>query len=272
MSEDVKKYIGTVFLLTFLLSFLNYFGPGNEGTPGLILLMMQMMLPGLAAIYFIRQEKKSWKEFGFAFGGLKYYLMAYVLIVGFQFVHALTGAVLGLGELLPLRQGLALYSPGKLIPSTRILIVLIFLLNPLQNLLLGFGEEFGWRGYFLQKLLPQGLVYALVVNGVVWGLWHTPLILMGQHFPGAPYLGVAVMVLAAIPLGAIFTWLRLKSGSAVVAGFANGTFKATFFMGGMFYTEASLIFVNPVGLLGIPLLSLLAFALFRFFPVNIEMP
>lgn len=34
------------------------------------------------------------------------------------------------------------------------------------------GEEMGWRGWLLPKLMPLGAVPAIVVAGMAWGVWH----------------------------------------------------------------------------------------------------
>jgi len=41
-----------------------------------------------------------------------------------------------------------------------------------------FGEEFGWRGYLLPRLAPLGGISAAIITGVIWGLWHTPVIVL----------------------------------------------------------------------------------------------
>ena len=43
------------------------------------------------------------------------------------------------------------------------------------------GEEIGWRGYMLTRLVAGGLPAPILVSGLIWGLWHTPLILGGQY-------------------------------------------------------------------------------------------
>ncbi|WP_048106776.1 CPBP family intramembrane glutamic endopeptidase [Methanosarcina barkeri] len=39
-----------------------------------------------------------------------------------------------------------------------------------------FGEEFGWRGYSLPKLLPLERKKALIISSIIWGLWHLRLL------------------------------------------------------------------------------------------------
>lgn len=51
------------------------------------------------------------------------------------------------------------------------------------------GEEVGWRGYLVPALLPLGRGPALVVSGVVWALWHSPIVLLGFNYPGSPRAG-----------------------------------------------------------------------------------
>ena len=39
------------------------------------------------------------------------------------------------------------------------------------GILLGLGEEFGWRGFLLPRLLPMGRLRAILVVGFIW--WAT---------------------------------------------------------------------------------------------------
>ena len=89
------------------------------------------------------------------------------------------------------------------------------------------GEEIGWRGYLLPRLLPLGPVPAVLISGVIWGVWHAPLLLLGYNYPGAPgWLAVLSMCSMCIVVGAIFGWLRLRSDSVWPAALAHGTFNA----------------------------------------------
>ncbi|MCX2730100.1 CPBP family intramembrane metalloprotease [Saccharopolyspora sp. NFXS83] len=100
-------------------------------------------------------------------------------------------------------------------------------LAALLNLVPALGEELGWRGWLLPKLMPLGPLPALLITGVIWGGWHAPLILLGYNYPDAPgWLGVTAMIGMCILVGAVFGWLRLRSGSVWPAALAHAAFNA----------------------------------------------
>jgi uncharacterized protein len=96
------------------------------------------------------------------------------------------------------------------------------LIAPIFNALFAFGEEWGWRGYLLQKLLPLGQWPALIICGVIWGLWHLPVILLGYNYPLYPNSGWLFMLVLCILLGILFGWTRLATGSIWPAVIAHG--------------------------------------------------
>ena len=81
-----------------------------------------------------------------------------------------------------------------------------------------FGEEGGWRGYMMPKLMKiMGRGNALIVGGVIWGLWHAPLTCIGHNFgtdyTGFPYVGIVKMCIMCVLMGIILTYITEKSGS-----------------------------------------------------------
>lgn len=91
--------------------------------------------------------------------------------------------------------------------------LVIMALGSALNVIVAFGEEVGWRGWLLTSLRPLGTWPALLIVGVIWGLWHAPLILLGYNFARPDITGVAFMVGGCIMLGILFGWLRLRTGS-----------------------------------------------------------
>ena len=94
------------------------------------------------------------------------------------------------------------------------------------NAIAAFGEEYGWRNYLVGALREMKFWKAALFIGIVWGIWHFPLILMGHNYPNEPYWGVLLMVIMCILLGVIELYFVLKSKSMVVAAIMHGTFNA----------------------------------------------
>ena len=77
------------------------------------------------------------------------------------------------------------------------------------------GEETGWRGYLLPRLLDRlGPVHASLALGVVWALWHLPL----WAIPGDFHALIPIPLFAAQILAAsiLYTWLWQASGGGLI--------------------------------------------------------
>jgi hypothetical protein len=98
------------------------------------------------------------------------------------------------------------------------------ILAPFLNGVFGFGEELGWRGYLLPKLMPLGKPKAYAILGIIWGLWHAPLILVGLNYPGHPFLGVLGMIGVTTALGIYLNEQTLRHRSSILAGWIHGAF------------------------------------------------
>jgi membrane protease YdiL (CAAX protease family) len=85
------------------------------------------------------------------------------------------------------------------------------------------GEEIGWRGFLLPRLMKAGFGQweALLVTGAIWGLWHAPGPLSGCVFRGHWFLGIVMFTVGLILLGVVFGWLMLASGSVWVPAVAH---------------------------------------------------
>jgi membrane protease YdiL (CAAX protease family) len=90
------------------------------------------------------------------------------------------------------------------------------------------GEEIGWRGWLLPRLIERyGAGVAVVASGVIWGLWHAPLVLLGYNYPDAsPLVALATMVGFCTVAGAVLAWLRIRSGNVWAPALAHGAINA----------------------------------------------
>jgi len=104
----------------------------------------------------------------------------------------------------------------------------IFLASWFINLVPALGEEIGWRGWLTPQLLPLGVVPTIVITGVIWGLWHTPLILLGHNYPHLPgWLAVGAMVIFCTVIGGVLAWLTIRTNSVWPAALGHSTINAT---------------------------------------------
>jgi uncharacterized protein len=90
-----------------------------------------------------------------------------------------------------------------------------------------FGEELGWRGLLWRELGHLGFWRASAVIGLIWGIWHAPLILAGLDYPQHPKLGFLLFLVNSMLLSNIFSYLRLKAKSVIAPSIAHGACNAT---------------------------------------------
>jgi membrane protease YdiL (CAAX protease family) len=108
------------------------------------------------------------------------------------------------------------------------------------------GEEFGWRGYLQIRLLARRPLGAAAVTGLIWGVWHYPLILMGLEYPDHRLMGLVVFPLTTIFYSIVLGWLKQQSGSIWPPSLFHATMNTIggnvlllLFLGGPYYIWVS---------------------------------
>lgn len=84
-------------------------------------------------------------------------------------------------------------------------------------------------------------------NGIIWGLWHAPLTIIGHNYgldyPGFPYMGILAMCLFCTVIGILFSYVTIKTGSCLPAALAHGALNG-FASAPSLFTKAG--FGNPI--------------------------
>lgn len=121
----------------------------------------------------------------------------------------------------------------------------------LFNSLFAFGEELGWRGWLVPALRPLGTWPMLLLSGVIWGVWHSPVILLGYNFGRTDVTGVLFMIGGCVFFGILLGWLRLRSASVWPAVLAHGSINAAGAMVVIFAaTQPDMALAGPLGIAG----------------------
>ena len=76
------------------------------------------------------------------------------------------------------------------------------------------GEEIGWRGYMFTRLIDSGVPRPVFASGLIWALWHVPLVLAGVYASGpSPIASSALLVVGITAFGYVIARMRLETGS-----------------------------------------------------------
>jgi len=236
--KPVASFLSLTFGLTWTLWTVLWIpAVGSNRILASVLVVPGMWIPGLCALLVTRfQLQESWRTTTLdRLGQKRYYLWAWLLPVAGTLASMLLTVGFGVARFAPnfswLREqmetaGTSLPVPVWVIVGAQVVIGLT--LGPLFNMLFTLGEEIGWRGFLLPRLLKAGLGQwpALVLTGIIWGIWHAPIILRGHNYPDHPYLGVFLMTAFTTLVGIIFGWLQLASGSVWVPTLAHASLNA----------------------------------------------
>ncbi|NHK28684.1 CPBP family intramembrane metalloprotease [Parvularcula flava] len=114
--------------------------------------------------------------------------------------------------------------------SMEMLVMIQFAVNlPLgiliNTFLLTFTEELGWRGWLQPRLAFLGFWPMCLLTGLIWGIWHAPIIVMGYNYPGLPVLGPILMTVFCILLTPYVALMR-ERGLTWAAGAFHGAINA----------------------------------------------
>jgi membrane protease YdiL (CAAX protease family) len=174
-----------------------------------------MFVPGLMAVIFLVKGTERFRTVGWGFGRPIDWFWAILLPT----------ILVGVSLSISVGLGYATRAPGSsaiaALPPLKILFNMI--LYTLLSIPFAFGEELGWRGYAQGRLIREfGLLLGLLLLGIIWGFWHSPIFYVMGTFPDHPVLGPFVMtpidnVLVVVPMW----WLYVRSNSIWVPTFTH---------------------------------------------------
>lgn len=94
--------------------------------------------------------------------------------------------------------------------------------TPLGSLAVTFGEEYGWRGFLQRELSPLGRRFSVLLVGLIWAIWHIPIIQSGIHTYPPTLMGFTFSFVFFITWGFVQSYAVLKTRSIWTAAFLHG--------------------------------------------------
>ena len=219
---------------------------------GLLILIVLRWVAGREAM------TKVW----LAWGNWRYYLIFGLGFILYYALQAVLNAYTGLGgtNLTPPP------APPGLSPNIFLILagVQSVLVAPILAIVIALGEEYGWRGYLQSELFKLGRVRGVLLLGVIWGVWHWPLILMGYNYPGHPLLGLLLMALHTIGLAIVLGYAVLRSGSVLLSAYLHAlNNQVVAFIAAMGFKPFDNAFSFDIGVYGIVTLAIVALLILR---------
>ncbi|MEZ2414504.1 CPBP family intramembrane glutamic endopeptidase [Muriicola sp. E247] len=94
-------------------------------------------------------------------------------------------------------------------------------------ILIALGEEYGWRGFLLPKLIKKfNLLYSSIILGLIWGFWHLPAYFIGT---GVPLQMNFMVFLLWVIVGTLFiSWIYYYTKSVLTSILAHISANAAF--------------------------------------------
>ncbi|HDR7913947.1 TPA: CPBP family intramembrane metalloprotease [Bacillus wiedmannii] len=193
-------------------------------TKSMPLIVVYMFTPAFSSILTRIILKEGFKDVSFSLGNLKIWkgigfaLLIPIIICGITYSIAWLSGIAGFqhpegGMLEPIYNMLGLQY--LLEPFSFIyLVVLSGILGSLLNLIPVLGEEMGWRGYMLTRLVDAEFSRPILISGLIWATWHVPIVIAGLYVEGSSVLlSVLGIYFCIVPFSYITAYLRLITGS-----------------------------------------------------------
>lgn len=193
-------------------------------TKSMPLIVVYMFIPAFSSILTRIILKEGFKDVSFSLGNLKIWkgiglaLLIPMIICGITYSIAWLSGIARFqypegGMLEPIYNILGLqYLPAPF--SFIYLVVLSGVLGSLLNLIPVMGEEMGWRGYMLTRLVDAEFSRPILISGLIWATWHVPIVIAGLYVEGSSVLlSVLGIYFCIVPFSYITAYLRLTTGS-----------------------------------------------------------
>ncbi|WP_165867392.1 type II CAAX endopeptidase family protein [Paenibacillus pinisoli] len=188
--------------------------------------LLLMWAPGLAAILTRLVRREGFKDISLKIGG-KRTLKTVPMILLFPVAIGLFAY--GIAWLTGLAQFAVPDDSFDAPPAVVFIGILLMQLTvgTLAGLFGAAGEEIGWRGYMITRMVDARVPKPMLTSGIIWGVWHLPVMILGAYYSG-PNLALSILLFmfSVTSFSYILSRLRLTTGSVWPAIFLHASWNA----------------------------------------------
>jgi membrane protease YdiL (CAAX protease family) len=197
--------------------------PDLGGTLASLLLIPNFLGLILLVLLRLKGGKNTFVEAGMAGGKARIWFGYGLGLVIFFAFQTWLNYFFKMGTLVDLKTAFPQAATASLPPAVLMLSIAMnaVLIGPFLGLIISFGEEYGWRGFLQTELTKLGRIRGVFLLGVIWGIWHWPVIWMGYNYPGQPLLGSLFMVGYCIILAYFLAYAVFKSKGVWTAAYLH---------------------------------------------------
>jgi hypothetical protein len=258
--------IGTFVATGVLVGSARLFGLRYEDAGALFLGIGAMMLPAIVAVA-VRTLVlgKSLSELGLRprFGIwylVALWLPAFVALATLGFSSIFSGVSLDLDLSRQIAEAERTNAPSLAslralsrlsVPPIAVLLLSALPAGASVNALAALGEELGWRGYLFVAFSGSSFWRRSLTTGLVWGLWHVPLVLVGHNDLGDPLTSLAMTLAFCVAWSPLFELVRARSQTVVTSAIMHGTINATGAFASALTVGGTMLSTSAVGLAGV---------------------
>jgi len=197
--------------------------PDLTSTLASILLIPTFLGLILLIVLRVKGGKNTFVDVGMAGGKARIWFGYGLGVVLFFALQTWLNYVFKLGTLVDLKTAFPQLAAANM-PTVALYLTMALntvVIAPFIGLIISFGEEYGWRGFLQTELNKLGRIRGTFLLGVIWGIWHWPVIWMGYNYPGQPLLGSIFMVAYCIILAYFLAYAVFKSKGVWTAAYLH---------------------------------------------------
>jgi uncharacterized protein len=238
-----------------------------EQTMTISSLLLIPNLIGLILLVVLRWKggKEAFASTGLAGGKWHVWLVYGVGLVAFYGLQTFLNYVFKLGQVVDLKAAFPQMAAN--LPTSALMLTMALntvIVGPFLGLIITFGEEYGWRGYLQTELTRLGRIRGVFLLGVIWGIWHWPVIWMGYNYPGQPILVSIAMVFFCVILAYFLAYAVFKSNGIWTAAYLHALSNQAFsFFAMTMVMPTSMLFSFGIGVPSLVLGTIIVLLILR---------